>query len=89
MRSISVATPCDGQVLLADNLFVDMAGVFEYDLELKEKGDHRKFLTQTASFKQVRELVATRLLLLSRRSYTVHSQRMMVLIFSSCSGVCV
>ncbi|CAN0412587.1 unnamed protein product [Ectocarpus sp. 13 AM-2016] len=30
-----------------------MAGVFEYDLELKEKGDHRKFLTQTASFKQV------------------------------------
>ena len=43
----------DAQVLLADNLFVDMAGVFEYDLELKEKGDHRKFLTQTASFKQV------------------------------------
>ncbi|CAN0556032.1 unnamed protein product, partial [Ectocarpus sp. 8 AP-2014] len=41
------------KVLLADNLFVDMAGVFEYDLELKEKGDHRKFLTQTASFKQV------------------------------------
>lgn len=43
----------DAQVLLADNLFVDMAGVFEYDLELKEKGDHRNFLTQTASFKQV------------------------------------
>ncbi|CAM9426576.1 unnamed protein product [Pylaiella littoralis] len=41
------------EVLLADNMFVDMAGVFEYDLELKEKGDHRKFLTQTASFKQV------------------------------------
>lgn len=40
-------------MLLADNMFVDMAGVFEYDLELKEKGDHRKFLTQTASFKQV------------------------------------
>ena len=41
------------QVLLADNLFIDMAGVFEYDFELKEKGEHRKFLTQTASFKQV------------------------------------
>lgn len=44
------------QVLLADELFVDMAGVFEYDLELKEKGEHRKFLTQTASFKQVQEV---------------------------------
>lgn len=44
---------CICKVLLADNLFVDMAGVFEYDLELKEKGEHRKFLTQTASFKQV------------------------------------
>lgn len=42
-------------MLLADNLFVEMAGVFEYDLELKEKGEHRKFLTQTASFKQVGE----------------------------------
>ncbi|CAM9606959.1 unnamed protein product, partial [Laminaria digitata] len=41
------------EVLLTDNLFVDMAGVFEYDLELKEKGEHRKFLTETASFKQV------------------------------------
>lgn len=49
---------CDAwQVLLADNLFVDMAGVFEYDLELKEKGEHRKFLTETASFKQVSEKV--------------------------------
>lgn len=42
-----------GQMLLADDLFVEMAGVFEYDAELKEKGQHRKFLTQTASFKQV------------------------------------
>ena len=33
---------------------MDMAGVFEYDLELKEKGEHRKFLTETASFKQAR-----------------------------------
>lgn len=40
-------------MLLADDLFVEMAGVFEYDAELKEKGEHRKFLTQTASFKQV------------------------------------
>lgn len=44
------------EVLLADKLFVEMAGVFEYDLELKEKGEHRKFLTQAASFKQVRVL---------------------------------
>ena len=43
------------QVLLADDLFVDMAGVFEYDSELKEKGEHRKFLTEKASFKQVAE----------------------------------
>ncbi|CAM9219297.1 unnamed protein product [Ascophyllum nodosum] len=41
------------EVLLADDLFVDMAGVFEYDSELKEKGEHRKFLTEKASFKQV------------------------------------
>ncbi|CAM9755521.1 unnamed protein product, partial [Hapterophycus canaliculatus] len=41
------------KVLLVDKLFVDMAGVFEYDFELKEKGEHRKFLTETASFKQV------------------------------------
>ncbi|CAN0401677.1 unnamed protein product, partial [Discosporangium mesarthrocarpum] len=40
-------------LLLGDDIFVTMAGVFEYDLELKERGEHRKFLTKTASFKQV------------------------------------
>lgn len=45
--------PMVSKVVLADNLFVDMAGVFEYDFELKEKGEHRKFLRETASFKQV------------------------------------
>lgn len=41
------------KVLLGDDMFVEVAGVFEYDLELKEKGEHRKFLTETAAFKQV------------------------------------
>ncbi|CAM9865364.1 unnamed protein product, partial [Chrysoparadoxa australica] len=41
------------EVLLSDSFFVSMAGVFEYDPELKHKGEHRKFLQHTARLKQI------------------------------------
>jgi protein phosphatase-4 regulatory subunit 3 len=41
------------EVLLSDVFFVRVAGVFEYDPELKERAHHREWFAKTVSFKQV------------------------------------
>mmetsp|Transcript_31052 Transcript_31052/g.41037 ORF Transcript_31052/g.41037 Transcript_31052/m.41037 type:complete len:785 (-) Transcript_31052:262-2616(-) len=41
------------EVILSDQFFIPVAGVFEYDPELRQRGEHRKFLAEKVNFKQV------------------------------------
>jgi Component of IIS longevity pathway SMK-1 len=41
------------EALLSDKFFVRVAGVFEYDPELRGRARHREFLTNVAQFKQI------------------------------------
>ncbi|KAG5191709.1 component of IIS longevity pathway SMK-1-domain-containing protein, partial [Tribonema minus] len=40
-------------MLLSDRFFNRMAGVFEYDPELRCRAEHRAFLDRSATFKQI------------------------------------
>jgi Component of IIS longevity pathway SMK-1 len=41
------------EALLSDKFFVRVAGVFEYDPELRGRARYREFLTNVAQFKQI------------------------------------
>jgi len=49
----SLNDPTVLEVILSDQFFLPVAGVFEYDAELKQKAEYRQFLTEKVQFKQV------------------------------------